>query len=295
MALIGAHCSTAGGLPTAAGEAADLGCEAIQVFLKSNRQWAMRPLAEGEAAEFGAALGKAGVRRVIAHGTYLVNLAATDASIAKKSEATFRAEVERCAEAGVEALVFHPGAHLGEGDDAGHRKVAAALKRTLKATAGSKVGILLENAAGQGTTLGTRFEDLARMIALAGDDARLGTCLDTCHAFAAGNDLRTDEGYDALLASIEGSVGLARLRAVHLNDSKGECGGRLDRHANLGEGLLGKTVFRRLVNDPRLAEVPMVLETPGGLEGYRRDLKILRSLRKPSAAAKRYPRGGRSR
>jgi len=288
MALLGAHCSTAGGLPTAAEEARTLRCEAIQVFLKSNRQWAMRPLAVGEAGAFAAALGRAGVRRVIAHGTYLVNLAATDRGVARKSEATLRAEVERCAEAGVEALVLHPGAHLGAGEDAGHRKVAAALRRALRATAGSTVGILLENAAGQGTTLGTRFEDLARMLALAGDDPRLGTCLDTCHAFAAGHDLRTDAGYDGLMESIDRSVGLARLRAVHLNDSKGECGGRLDRHANLGEGLLGRTVFRRLVNDERLAAVPMVLETPGGLDGYRRDLRILRSLRKG------YPRKGRS-
>jgi len=280
MALLGAHCSTAGGLPTAAEEAADLRCEAIQVFLKSNRQWAMRALAEGEAEAFAAGLRKAGVRRVIAHGTYLVNLAAADRDVARRSEATFRAEVERCAEAGVEALVLHPGAHLGAGEEEGHRRVAAALRRALRATRGSSVGILLENAAGQGTTLGTRFEDLARMMALAGDDPRLGVCLDTCHAFAAGNELRTDAGCDAALEALDRSVGIPRLRAVHLNDSKGDLGSRRDRHANLGEGTLGRVVFRRLVNDPRLSDVPMVLETPGGIEGYRRDLRILRGLRK---------------
>ena len=287
MALLGIHASVAGGLPTAAGEGGSLRCESIQVFLKSNRQWAMRPLAEGEAAAFAEGLRRAKVRRVIAHGTYLVNLASTDAATAKRSEATFRAEVERCAEAGVEALVFHPGAHLGEGEEAGHRRVGAALRRTLKATAGSRVGILLENAAGQGTTLGMRFEDLAAMISLAGDDPRLGICLDTCHAFAAGHDLRTDAGYDATLEAIDRSVGIRRLRAVHLNDSKGELGCRVDRHENLGKGRLGRTVFRRLVNDPRLAEVPMVLETPEGLEGYRRDLRILRGLRRAESEGMR--------
>ncbi len=280
MAWIGAHCSTAGGLPTAAAEAKDLRCEAIQVFLKSNRQWAMRALAKGEAEAFRADLAAAGVRAVVAHGTYLVNLASKERSTAKRSRSCFLGEARRAAETGVDGLIFHPGAHLGAGEEEGFRRVASALKETLAATKGSKVRLLLENAAGQGSTLGVRFEDLARMIALAGDDPRLGICLDTCHAFAAGHDLSTDRGYDAVMADIDGAVGLERLRAVHLNDSKLGLGSRRDRHANLGEGVLGKTAFRRLVNDPRLAEIPMVLETPGGIEGFRRDLRILRRLRR---------------
>jgi len=280
VALLGAHCSTAGGLPTAAAEARSLPCEAIQVFLKSNRQWAMRGLAEGEVEAFAAGLRKARVRSVLAHGTYLVNLAATDLRTARLSRKTFLAEVRRAEAAGIDALVFHPGAHLGAGEEEGFRKVAAALRAALAGTRGAGVRLLLENAAGQGTTLGTRFEDLARMMALAGDDPRLGICLDTCHAFAAGYDIRTDAGYDGLMESIGRSVGLERLRAVHLNDSVQDLGSRRDRHANLGEGTLGRTPFRRLVNDPRLAEVPMVLETPGGLEGYRRDLRILRGMRR---------------
>lgn len=280
MALLGAHCSTAGGLPTAAEEARTLRCEAVQVFLKSNRQWAMRDLAEGEAAAFREGLGRAGVRSVLAHGTYLVNLAATDPRTARLSRETFLAEVRRAGEAGVEALVFHPGAHMGRGEEEGHRRVGEALAGALAETRGSPVRILLENAAGQGTTLGTRFEDLARMMEIAGDDPRLGICLDTCHAFAAGHDLSTDAGYDAVMEAVDGAVGLDRLRAVHLNDSVLGLGSRRDRHANLGEGVLGRTVFRRLVRDPRLAEVPMVLETPGGLEGYRKDLAILRRLRR---------------
>ena len=169
--------------------------------------------------------------------------------------------------------------HMEAGEEEGHRKVGAVLKAALAETRGDRVRILLENAAGQGTTLGARFEGLARMMELAGDDPRLGICLDTCHAFAAGHDLSTDEGYDAVLADVDRAVGIARLRAVHLNDSMLGLGSRRDRHANLGEGTLGRTVFRRLVNDPRLAEVPMVLETPGGIEGYKRDLRILRGLR----------------
>ncbi|MCK6479742.1 MAG: deoxyribonuclease IV [Planctomycetes bacterium] len=280
MALLGAHCTTAGGLPAAAVEARDLRCEAIQVFLKSNRQWAMRDLAEGEAAAFARDVAAAGVKRAVAHGTYLVNLAAVDAAVARKSLDTFTAEARRAEEVGIESLVFHPGAHMGAGEEAGFAKVAAGLRHALRETRGAKVLLLLENAAGQGTTLGTRFEDLARMMEIAGDDPRLGICLDTCHAFAAGHDLSTDGGYDAVMADIDRTVGLARLRAVHLNDSRLGLGSRRDRHENLGKGVLGRTVFRRLVNDPRLAEVPMVLETPGGLEGYRDDLRILRRLRK---------------
>jgi len=261
-------------------EAKDLRCEAVQVFLKSNRQWAMRPLAEGEAEAFRRDLEKAGVERVIAHGTYLVNLAATDAAVAAKSLATFTAEARRAEETGIESLVFHPGAHMGEGEEAGFAKVAKGLRHALAETRGSKVLLLLENAAGQGTTLGTRFEDLARMMELAGDDPRLGVCLDTCHAFAAGHDLSTDEGYDAVMADLDRTVGIRRLRAVHLNDSRLGLGSRRDRHENLGKGALGRTVFRRLVKDDRLARVPMVLETPGGLEGYRNDLRILRRLRR---------------
>ncbi len=279
MAFLGAHCSTAGGLPTAAAEAKDLRCEAIQVFLKSNRQWAMRDLAEGEAEAFRAGLAAAKVRAVVAHGTYLVNLASKDRRTARLSRRCFLEEARRAAETGIESLVFHPGAHLGAGEEEGGRRVAAALRETLSATRGSPVRLLLENAAGQGSTLGVRFEDLARMISLAGDDPRLGICLDTCHAFAAGHDLSTDEGYDAVMEGVDRTVGLERLRAVHLNDSRLGLGSRRDRHACIGKGVLGRTAFRRLVNDPRLAEVPMVLETPGGLEGYRRDLRILRRLR----------------
>jgi deoxyribonuclease-4 len=216
----------------------------------------------------------------VAHGTYLVNLGSGDAKIAKASRTCFLAEARRAAETGIESLIFHPGAHLGAGEAEGHRRVAEALRETLAATRGSPVLLLLENAAGQGSTLGTRWEDLAEMMALAGDDPRLGICLDTCHAFAAGHDLSTDAGYDGVMAALDRAVGIGRLRAVHLNDSLLGLGSRRDRHANLGKGVLGRTVFRRLVNDPRLAEVPMVLETPGGLAGYRSDLRILRALRK---------------
>jgi len=280
LALLGAHCSTAGGLPTAAEEARDLRCEAAQVFLKSNRQWAMRDLGEGEAEGFRAGMEKAKVRTVLAHATYLINLAAVDATVATRSRETFLAETLRATEVGIESLVVHPGAHMGKGEEAGFKKVAAGVRATLKDSPKSPVLLLLENAAGQGTTLGVRFEDLARMLELAGDPPRAGICFDTCHAWAAGYDLSTDEGYDGVMAEIDATVGIGRLRAVHLNDSVLGRGSRRDRHANLGKGTLGRTVFRRLVNDPRLADVPMVLETPGGLEGYRKDLGILRRLRK---------------
>jgi len=270
----------AGGPLTALEEARALRCEAIQVFVKSNRRWEGPPLDPAAAAAFREGMPRAGVRCAIAHGTYLVNLAARDRRVARRSREAFADDARRAEALGILGLVFQPGAHVGAGEERAFREIAAALRDALAATRGSPVLFLLENAAGQGTTVGTRFADLARMMALAGDDPRLGACLDTCHAFAAGNDIRTDAGYDALLAEIDATVGLARLRAVHLNDSKGDLGSRRDRHANLGLGTLGRTPFRRLVNDARLAGVPMVLETPGGLAGYRRDLRILRALRR---------------
>ncbi|MHC4922717.1 MAG: deoxyribonuclease IV [Planctomycetota bacterium] len=280
MALIGSHCSIAGGMSTSLEEAKDLRCEAIQVFVKSNRQWAMRDLRAGERDEFLAGREKAGGLRVVAHGTYLVNLAATDKANLKKSRDTFVAELRRCAELEIESLVFHPGAHLGAGRDKGMARVATSLREALKRTDGSSVRILLENAAGQGTTLGVSFAELATMMKGAGDHPRLGICFDTCHAFAAGYDLTTDEGVETCLEELDRDVGLDRLGAVHLNDSKLSCGSRKDRHENLGKGAMGKAVFRRLMRDPRLADVPMLLETPGGTDGYRSDLRILRRLRR---------------
>jgi deoxyribonuclease-4 len=300
LALLGAHASIAGGLATALREAQELGAQSAQIFVKSNRQWAMPALDPDEAAAFRAGLAPSGVKRLVVHGTYLVNLAALDETVGARSRATFLAEVRRCAEVGAESLIFHPGAHMGQGEAKGHALVAAALRETLEATEDASTSILLENAAGQGTTLGLRFAELARMIDGAGGHPRLGVCLDTCHAFAAGYDLTDDEGYDALMDEIEGTVDISRLRAVHLNDSMLGCGSRRDRHANIGEGVLGDNVFRRLLNDERLADVPMVLETPDGFEGYPRDLKRLRGLigraakapgkRAASAAAKKKPK-----
>ncbi len=287
MGLLGAHCSTAGGLPTALGEAADLRCEAAQVFLKSNRQWRMGPLDPEGAATFRAGIAPATPLRVIAHATYLINLAAPEPRTQALSRETLALEVRRAADTGIESVVLHPGAHMGRGEDAGIEAVAAALRDVLAETRDCPVIVLLENAAGQGTTLGVRFAELARMMALAGDDARLGACFDTCHAFAAGYDIATDEGYDATMAELDATIGMGRLRAVHLNDSVLPVGSRRDRHANLDEGVMGRTPFRRIVNDARLADVPMILETPGGMDGYRNDLAILRRLRRP--AARRAP------
>ena len=279
-ALLGAHVSAGGGLPRAVERAVDGGYDAFQLFVKSPQQWRARRLDRGEGPAFRAALAASPLRHAVAHGTYLVNLAATDPATLRRSRSTLGIELGRCQTLNVPALVVHPGAHLGRGVAAGTAAVAASLEAVLRRRRGRQTRLLLENTAGQGTVLGWRLEQLAEMRRLSGQPRRVGFCIDTCHAFAAGYRIDRAAGWEAFVAELDRHLGLSRVGCLHLNDSRHEAGSRRDRHANIGQGRIGRAAFRRIVNDPRLAGVPMILETPLGKDGqgHARDLRLLKRL-----------------
>jgi deoxyribonuclease-4 len=280
---LGVHVSVAGGLTTAFERAAALGCDAIQIFVKNANQWRARPLAGGEAAAFRAAHAAGGVGAVMAHASYLINLASADPQLAALSVAALTDELERCGRLGVAGLVLHPGAHLGGGEEAGLDRAAAALDRVLAALPGLRTRVLLENTAGQGSCLGHRLEHLAalRERLPAARRRRVGFCIDTCHAFAAGYAIADRAGWRDFVAEVGGRLGLEALGCVHVNDSLRPCGSRRDRHAHIGEGLLGLETFARLLAEPALAAVPMIVETDPGkdMAGHVHDLEVLRELR----------------
>ena len=278
---LGAHMSIAGGMPKAVERARSVEATALQVFVKSSNQWAARPIPPDEAEEYRREASAAQLDRfTLAHASYLVNVASPDASLWEKSTVALGDELARCAQLGIPWLVVHPGSHVGTGAEAGLTRVALALKRVLERRDTGDAGILLENTAGQGSALGGRFEELATMIERAGSPARVGVCIDTCHALVSGYELRDRASYEALVTSLDRAVGLDRVRGFHLNDSKGDLGSHLDRHEHIGKGRLGLAAFGFLLNDRRFAQIPMVLETPKGdeLAEDRMNLAALRSL-----------------
>ncbi len=275
---LGAHMSIAGGLHLACERGRELGCDAIQIFVKNERQWAARPLADAEADRFKEARRACGIRTAFAHGTYLVNLASSDDALWRKSVDAFSGEIERCEKLGLAHLVIHPGSPGGAGEGAGIGIVAKALDEAHRRTRGYAVRVLLETTAGQGTTLGWRFEQLRAILDRVKEPERLGICLDTCHVFAAGYDLSAPEGYERTFDEFDRLLGLRNLRAFHLNDSKQGPGSRVDRHEHIGRGRIGRAAFRRLMRDPRFRDVPKVLETPkeGDMDAV--NLRILRGM-----------------
>jgi len=278
---LGAHMSIAGGMPAAVERAAAVEAGALQVFVKSSNQWAARPFADGEVAAFRAAASDAGLTAyTLAHASYLINLASPDPELWEKSLAAFVVELGRCGELGIPWLVVHPGSHVGTGAPAGIARVAAALDRALVDTARNGAGVLLEITAGQGSTLGARFEELGEMLRLTRHAERAGICFDTCHALAAGYEFRTEAAYAAMMSALDRAVGLNRLHGFHLNDSKGDLGSRKDRHEHIGKGCVGLEAFRFILNDRRFRELPMVLETEKGddLAEDRINLATLRSV-----------------
>jgi deoxyribonuclease-4 len=272
--------SIAGGLDKAPLRGKQVGCDTIQVFTKSNRQWRAKRLTDQEVEAFKANLAATGIGPVVAHDCYLVNLAAPRRAVWKKSVAAFRMELERAERLGIPFLVTHPGSHAGAGEAEGMRRVAEAVNELHASLPGARVQILLETTAGQGSSLGYRFEQLAAILARVEQAARVGICLDTCHVFAAGYDIHTPDGYRKTLKELEACLGIERLQAIHLNDSKGGLGCRVDRHAHIGEGRLGLAPFRRLLNDPRLRRVPMILETPKDDDFITTDRRNLARLRR---------------
>ncbi|MGD0152472.1 MAG: deoxyribonuclease IV [Thermacetogeniaceae bacterium] len=278
--LLGAHMSIAGGVDKAVLRGQSVACETIQIFTKSNQQWRAKPLEADEVARFQAARAASGIAPVFAHAAYLINLATPDDDAWEKSLEGFIVEVERCALLKLPFIVLHPGAHGGAGEEAGLSRVTRALDECFNRTGDTAVMVLLEITAGQGSSVGGTFEHLAGIMEHSLYPERLGICFDTCHAFAAGYDLRTPEGYNETIESLDRLIGLERLKAIHLNDAKGDLGSHLDRHTHIGLGKLGLEAFRLLLNDPRLQHLPMVLETPKGpdLKEDVMNLSTLRSL-----------------
>ncbi|MGQ9586026.1 MAG: deoxyribonuclease IV [Anaerolineae bacterium] len=275
---LGAHMSIAGGVDRAFDRALEVGCQTMQIFTKSSNQWRARPLGEREVERFLRLKEESGVWPVVAHDSYLINLASPDPELWRKSVEALATELERCATLGLRHLIIHPGAHMGAGEEAGLQHIAAALNEALERTSEQPVEVVLEITAGQGTGLGHRLEHLAYLMEQSVDERRLGVCFDTCHALAAGYDIRTREGYEAAFRAFDRVLGLERLRAFHLNDSKRGAGSRVDRHEHIGKGVLGLEPFRMLLNDARFRHLPMILETPKGPD-MREDLENLATLR----------------
>ncbi len=277
--------SIAGGIARSFARGEQVGCEAMQIFSKNDRQWKAKPYTPDDVAAFKAEQARTGIAPVIVHCSYLVNLAAAADELWEKSIAAFTDELERCALLGIPAIVVHPGAHTGSGEENGLRREADALNRLFDAGIGAGVTVLLENTAGQGTALGWRFEHLARLLELVTRRERLGVCLDTCHLLAAGYDIRTADTYAATMNEFARVVGLEQLKAWHLNDSQKDLGSRVDRHTHIGEGCIGLEAFRLLLNDARFADLPMIIETPKGKDMTEdvENLARLRSLVQGSA------------
>jgi len=280
---LGAHVSVAGGLDLAPGRGRELGCGAIQIFLKNQRQWAAPPLDPRAVTAFRAARRRHRIRHAFAHGSYLVNLATPVPAAWRQAVETFSDELRRAEALGLGFLVVHPGSHLGAGHEAGLAAVARALDEALARVPRARVRVALENTAGGGHTLGGTFEDLAGIIGRVRRAERVGICLDTCHLFVAGYDIRTPTGYAAAMERCARTVGLGRVLAFHLNDASAPLGSGLDRHEHIGRGRLGLRPFRLLLNDRRFARVPKVLETPKEPEPTA-DLRNLATLRRLRAS-----------
>jgi deoxyribonuclease IV len=255
-------------------------CDAIQIFTKSSRQWAAKPYTKEEIELFNFNRTETGIGTVIAHDSYLLNLGTPDGPLRNRSVVAFIDELERCEILGVSNLVAHPGSHVGAGEDEGIKTVARSLDEVHKACPGYNVKVTLEITAGQGSNLGYRFEQIAKIIDATRESDRLRVCFDTEHAFAAGYDIRTKEGYEQTFMEFDEEIGIDRLAAFHLNDSKKEFNSRVDRHEHIGKGHIGVEAFRLLLNDKRFWGLPMCLETPKGpdLAEDRENLNLLRSL-----------------
>ncbi len=277
--LLGAHVSTSGGLEKAPGRGREIGCDAIQIFTRNQRTWSAKPLEKKEIRDFREAREKEGIRKVVSHASYLVNAAAPDPENLKKSRALLAAEVDRCVKLGLEALVLHPGARIEDPMEKALKRVAASLRPLLDKAEKGGLKILLENTAGQGSTLGADFDELGEILDLLVGHPALGVCFDTAHAWGAGYDLR-GKGLEKTLKDLESRVGKGRLHCLHLNDTNVPLGSRKDRHAPIGEGLLGLPLFRKLHNSRALASLPGILETPNGMEGWEKELKLIRGKKR---------------
>jgi len=275
--LIGAHLSTKGGLATIFDRATEIDASSAALFAKNGNQWKGKEMTDAECADFAA---RRTVGPLLTHASYLINLATTDAEVYRKAVPAMADELDRAERLGIHAVVLHPGAHLGASSKAGIDQIARSLDTIHAMLPNHRVVTLLETAAGQGTCVGCTFEELGEMIRLVDDRRRVGICFDTCHVFAAGYELRTRDAYERTIDDMLRHVGLENVGAFHLNDSKKPLGSRVDRHEHIGQGELGLEPFRFLLNDPRFARLPKLIETPKPVEheSDRENLAVLRSL-----------------
>jgi deoxyribonuclease-4 len=270
--------SISGGVDTAFDRGAQIGCDAMQIFTKNNNQWRAAPLKEEVVERYHRRQAETGITPVVAHASYLLNLATPDDELWRKSIDALLVELERCEVLDIPYLIIHPGSHMESGEEAGIARIAEALNVTHERLPDAQVKITLETTAGQGTNLGYRFEQLAAMIEGTEARDRLTVCYDTCHTLAAGYDFRTPDGYAEVFKQFDDIIGLDRLTVFHFNDSKKDMGSRRDRHAHIGEGEVGLGGFRYILNDPRFQEIPMLLETPKSKDMHE-DVENLARLR----------------
>lgn len=276
----GAHMSIAGGVEKAPQRAHEVGAQTMQIFTKNNTQWAAKPIEPRAAEQFKSSCATLGIQPVVVHDSYLINLGAPSAEVWERSREALVDELERAELLGLDCVILHPGAHLGKGEAWGLQRVAESINRIHARLPGGAAKLCLETTAGQGSNLGYRFEHLARLFELVEEAERLGVCIDTCHLFAAGYDIRTPPGWEATMREFAQVIGFDRLRAVHVNDSKSGFDSRVDRHAHLGKGAIGLEAFRCLMNDARFDGIPLILETPKSKDGHEdvENLAVLRRL-----------------
>jgi deoxyribonuclease-4 len=288
MLRIGAHMSVAGGVSKAVERAVVHGCEALQIFTKNANQWRAKPLERSEITLFRQRIDETGITPAVSHASYLINLATTFPVLREQSLAAFVDELDRAEALGLLGVVIHPGTCTAGPDEEALRLIADAIRLAFKARPRHKTIVLLEHTAGQGRTLGYRFEHLATVIRHLRGSQRVGVCLDTCHLVASGYDITTEAGYRDTFEQFDRIVGLDRLKAFHGNDSKRPCGSRVDRHEHIGQGCLGLEPFRRLLHDSRFAGLPILIETEktpgcekrGAIVADPLDLKNLETLRR---------------
>lgn len=259
--LLGAHMSIEGGLDKAIERGTQVGCTTLQMFTKSNRQWQAKAITSEEIEKFKQAVAASGINPIVAHASYLINLASPEVATRKKSITALKKELETCEQLNIPYLVLHPGSHVNQTTKEGIALINQGLNDVLKEAPGTTM-ITLETMAGQGSSVGSTFEELAEIYQLSEYKKRLGFCLDTCHIFAAGYNFSNQKEYEALWSKFDKILGLKNLKVIHLNDSKKELGCRVDRHEGIGKGKIGKEGFSLLCNDRRFFDIPKILETP---------------------------------
>ncbi len=278
--LIGTHVSARGGLHRAYERGARIGCTTIQVFTKNSNRWAGGPIADEDIQKYESARGKATIAPVVAHAAYLINLASVNPALLRKSRKALEDELRRCEAFGLHGLVVHPGAHMGNGEREGIKRIAESVNHVHHRTAGFHTLTILETTAGQGSSLGYRFEQLRAMIDGIEEKQRVAICIDTCHLFASGYPIQTEAGWESTMRELDDTIGFRRLAVVHVNDSARELGSRIDRHEHIGRGKIGKDGFRMLMNDTRFRLLPKILETDKSEDMHEdvENMAVLRSL-----------------